>query len=183
MPSRATAIEANALRNSLKALVGSFENLTRAEKIHSAVEVLREIPADDLDAHFEAARLESIGVEEEMRNAEGGGLSAAEFAQKLGVGSAETIRSYRLAGKIFAWEKDERNFRYPAWQIYRGQILPGLSDILAILNAKGLPSLSVISFFIYPSDDLDGKNPLELLRQRKTDEVLDHAKRYGDIGA
>jgi hypothetical protein len=182
MPSEATAIESHVLRQSLRALVGSFDNLTRAEKIHSVVEVLSEIPVDDLDAHFEAARMESVGVEDELRNAEGGGLSAAEFAQKLGVCSAETIRTYRLAGKIFAWEKDERNFRYPAWQIYRGKILPGLSEVLAILNSKELPTLSIISFFIYPSDDLDGKSPLELLRQRQNDEVLDFAKRYGDIG-
>lgn len=182
MPEDAAAIEANVLRNSLRALVSSFENLTRAEKIHSVVEVLRDIPADDLDAHFEAAKLESLGVEDELRNAEGGGLSAVEFAERLGVGSAETIRLYRLSGKIFAWEKGERNFRYPAWQIYRGRMLPGLSDVLAALAAKWLPPLSIVSFFIYPSDELGGKSPLKLLRERRVEEVIGYARRYGEIG-
>src|SRR5690606_3704397 len=65
-------------------------------------------------ATFEEAKLDAIGVEAELRDAEGGGLTSEEFAAKLGPKSAETVRKYRLSGEIFAWEKDQRTLRYPA---------------------------------------------------------------------
>ena len=41
----------------------------------------------------------------------------------------------------------------------------------------------MISFFVYPSEELGDKSPLELLRGNSVEEVLEFAKRYGDIGA
>jgi hypothetical protein len=46
------------------------------------------------EAAFERVRLRSLGVEEKIRSAEGGGLSDAEFAARLGLGSRETVRQY-----------------------------------------------------------------------------------------
>jgi len=182
MITSAEPAEAQALR-SMRALVRSF-GLRPAVQLRVLRKVAEEVPNDhDLDTEFEAARLDAVGVEEELRNAEGGGLTNAVFAAKLGLKSAETIRTYRLAKQVFAWEKDQRNLRYPAWQIHRGKLLPGLHEVLAVLGDKNLPDLSIISFFLYPSDDLDGKSPLELLRAKNVDEVVAHAKRYGDIGS
>jgi hypothetical protein len=46
-----------------------------------------------------------------------------------------------------------------------------------------LHSLSIIGYFLTPSDGLDDVRPLDLLREGKVDEVVADAKRYGDIGA
>lgn len=170
------------LVRTLRAIVDSFD-VEPAVKLEALREVGNDIPKDSLEAEFEAARLDALGTEEELRKLEGGGLSLSEFAKRLGVGSPETIRTYRNEGRIFAWEKDQRNFRYPAWQIHRGSLLPGLPETLAVLREKELSPYAIISFFVYPSDDLGGKSPLQLLRAKKVEEVLEHAKRHGDIGS
>lgn len=141
------------------------------------------VDEDDRDAAFERVRLRSIGVEEELRNLEGGGLSDAEFAKGLGVSSRETVRNYREKGLIFAWEKDSRNLRYPAWQIHDGRLLAGLADVLSILNRQKRSALAIANYFLSESEDLDNSRPLDLLRENRTEEVKAHAERYGDIGA
>jgi hypothetical protein len=141
------------------------------------------LPKLGADAAFERVLLRSLGADSELRAAEGGGLSDAEFAERLGLGSRETIRQYRGKGRIFGWLKGSRSYRYPAWQIHRQELLPGLAEVLAVLNEKGLHSLSTIGYFLTPSDGLDDARPLDLLREGKVDEVVADAKRYGDIGS
>jgi hypothetical protein len=55
--------------------------------------------------------------------------------------------------------------------------------VLAALKEKDLHSLSIIGYFLTPSDGLDDARPLDLLREGKVDQVAADAKRYGDIGA
>jgi hypothetical protein len=135
------------------------------------------------DAAFERVLLRSLDADSELREAEGGGLSDAEFAERMGLSSRETIRQYRGKSRIFGWAKGSRSNRYPAWQIHRKELLPGLAEVLAVLNEKQLHSLSIIGYFLTPSDGLDDVRPLDLLREGKVDEVVADAKRYGDIGA
>ena len=110
-------------------------------------------------------------------------LSDAEFAARLGLRSRETIRQYREKGRIFGWLKDSRSHRYPAWQIYQKELLPGLAQVLAVLKAKELQPLAMISYFLTPSYGLGEHRPLDLLREGKVAEVVSDAERYGDIGA
>jgi hypothetical protein len=119
------------------------------------------------DAAFERVLLRSLG---------------AEFAERMGLGSRETIRQYREKGRIFGWLKGSRSYRYPAWQIHRKELLPGLAEVLAVLREKGLHPLSIIGYFLTPSDGLDDVRPLDLLREGKIDQVVADAQRYGDIG-
>jgi hypothetical protein len=137
------------------------------------------IPAE---AAFERVRLRSLGADDELRDAEGGGLSDAEFAAALRLSSRETIRQYREKGRIFGWKRDTRSYRYPTWQIHQRQLLPGLAQILAVLKEKRLRPLSIIGYFLTPSDDLEDLRPVDLLRDGRVEEVLADAKRYGDIG-
>ena len=134
------------------------------------------------DAAFERVLLRSLGADSELRDSEGGGLSDAEFAERMGLGSRETIRQYREKGRIFGWLKGSRSYRYPAWQIHRKELLPGLAEVLAVLREKGLHPLSIIGYFLTPSDGLDDVRPLDLLREGKIDQVVADAQRYGDIG-
>ena len=64
---------------------------------------------DTADAAFERVRLRSLGAGDELRNAEGGGLSDAEFAAQLVFVQRETVRQYRENGRIFGWIKDSRS--------------------------------------------------------------------------
>jgi hypothetical protein len=59
-------------------------------------------------------RLRSVGVDEELREAEGGGLSDAQFAHSLGIKSRETIRKYREGHRIFGFRNCELPEKIPA---------------------------------------------------------------------
>ncbi len=143
------------------------------------------LPADRADEHsaYQRVRLRSLGVEEEVREMEGGGLSDAEFAARLGVSARETVRNYREKGRIFALAKDTRNLRYPAWQIHDGELLPGLRDVLAALNQQQRSAFAIANYFLSESEELGGKRPLDLLRAKRVAEVKAHAERHGSMGA
>jgi hypothetical protein len=154
-----------------------------ALRVIRAIGEMIEIAPDSEEEAFERVRLRSLGAGAELRDAEGGGLSDMEFATALGLSSRETIRQYREKGLIFAWRKDLRTYRYPAWQIHRKQLLAGLAEVLQVLKEKHLEALSILGYFLTPSDGLDGVRPLDLLREGEVSEVMADARRYGDIGA
>lgn len=114
--------------------VGGKEALRVMRTIGESIE----IPRDAADEAFERVQLRSLDADAELRDAEGGGLSDSEFAARMGLSARETIRQYREKGRVFAWPKDMRSFRYPAWQVHRGQLLPGLAKVLAVLREKQL---------------------------------------------
>jgi hypothetical protein len=155
---------------------------TEALRVMRRVSEEIELPKAAPDASFERVRLRSLGADDELRDAEGGGLSDAEFAARLKIKSRETIRQYREKHRIFGWRKDLRSYRYPAWQIHHNQLLPGLERVIVVLTQKGLQPLSIIGYFLTPSSDLDDVRPLDLLREGRVEEVVPDAERYGEIG-
>jgi hypothetical protein len=171
------------LATALSAMINaSGVDATEALRVMRKVSEEIEFPKPTADAAFERVRLRSLGADDELRAAEGGGLSDAEFAARLGIRSRETIRQYRAKKLIFGWHKDLRSYRYPAWQIHRKALLPGLEQIIAVLERKGLQPLAIIGYFLTPSSDLGDTRPLDLLRKGQVAEVLADAERYGDIG-
>ena len=171
------------LANALSAVVEAAD-ISPRDVLHIFRLLGERLRLDEKDAPsaFERVRLRSIGVEDELRQLEGGGLSDAAFAKRLGVSSRETVRKYREKGLIFAWEKDSRNLRYPAWQIHEGRLLPGLAEVLAILTSQEHSAFSIVNYFLSESEELGGSRPLDLLREGRLDEVKAHAER-NDVGA
>lgn len=169
--------------NALSAVIEAA-NIGARDALHIFRLLGEQLPLDEGDASgaFERVRLRSIGVEEELRQMEGGGLSDAEFAKRLGVSSRETVRKYREKGVIFAWAKDSRNLRYPAWQIHEGRLLPGLAEVLTILHRQKRGAFSIANYFLSKSEELGGCRPLDVLREGRLDDVKAHAER-NDIGA
>lgn len=170
--------------NALTAVIEAAE-LAPPDALHLLRVTAEKLPVaqTDQNAAFERVRLRSLGVEQEVRDLEGGGLSDAEFAARLGVSARETVRNYREKGRIFAWEKDARNLRYPAWQIHGGRLLPGLAEILAVLTRQRRSAFAIANYFLSESEELDGKRPLDLLRANHIAEVKAHAERHGSLGA
>lgn len=132
---------------------------------------------------FNRVRLRSMVVEEEILGEEGGLRSDSQLAKALGLKSRQTVHNYREAGKIFAVPKGERNFLYPAWQVHKAGVLPGLAPVLEILSAKKVSPIGTVLFFLTPAEALNDKRPLDLLRRGETEEVIQHAERYGIIGS
>jgi hypothetical protein len=171
------------LATALSAVIKAADlDATEALRVMRRVSEEIELPKAAPDASFERVRLRSLGADDELRDAEGGGLSDSEFASRLKIKSRETIRQYREKHRIFGWRKDLRSYRYPAWQIHHNQLLPGLERVIAVLTEKGLQPLSIISYFLTPSSDLGEARPLDLLREGQVEEVVAHSERYGEIG-
>jgi hypothetical protein len=79
--------------------------------------------------------------------------------------------------------KGSRNVAYPAWQIHKGALLPGLDAVLKVLREKKPSPAGLVLFFLTPAEALDNKRPLDLLRQGEAADVVRHAQRYGVIGS
>ena len=132
-------------------------------------------------------------IELEILMQEGGTADDAEFASAVGCTVPELLaRSQRRE----YFSVDFRGHRHwPRWQIG----LAGLSDVLPVLEEKGVSSLSVLLFFTTPTDTLalddavdelpdvcDDDSPLVLLRRSGSaaiPRVLRHAQRFGEQGA
>jgi hypothetical protein len=148
--------------------------VTAGEKATSADE--------DRAAAFNRVRLRSIGADDDALAEEGGAVPDAAFAKLLSV-SRSTVHNYREAGRLFALPRGPRNLVYPAWQIHKGQLLPGLDAVLKVLHAKRTSPAGLLLFFLTPAEALDDRRPLDLLRGGELAEVMAHAQRYGVIGA
>ena len=96
--------------------------------------------------------------------------------------SRETVNQWRQHDRILGWKRGVRNYSYPAWQVHRGGLLPGLESVLRALGPKKLGPLEIADYLLSESDELGGR-PLDLLRKADVEPVVEHAKRYGGIGA
>jgi len=127
------------------------------------------------------AALRGANAVRELTDAEGGQCSAEAFGEALGV-SRETVNQWRQSGRILGWRRGLRNYSYPAWQIHRGALLAGLEAVLPSLAAKTKDALEIADYFLSESEELGGR-PLDLLRNADVEPVVEHANRYGDLGA
>ncbi|MGH7945821.1 MAG: hypothetical protein ACREH8_22370 [Opitutaceae bacterium] len=136
---------------------------------------------DNIKALRMRAALRGANAVRELADAEGGQLSAEQFGESIGV-SRETVNQWRQSGRILGWKRGPRNYSYPAWQIRKGALLPGLESVLHALRAKTRDAFEIADYFLSESDELGGR-PLDLLRNADVEPVVEHANRYGDIGA
>ena len=136
---------------------------------------------DNIEALKMRAALRGAGAVNELIEAEGGQISAEEFAHRVNV-SRETVNQWRQQDRVLGWKRGARNYSYPAWQIHQGGLLPGLESVLSALRPKKLGVLEIADYLLSVSDELGGR-PLDLLRKADVEPVIEHAKRYGCIGA
>ncbi len=123
------------------------------------------------------ALLRGVPETQALLDAEGGHLSTQEVARKLCM-APSTIHQWRRVRKLFAWKNEAGAFRFPAWQIYRHAILPGLSDVLTELSRVQMTPIAILDYFLSESGELTSR-PLDALRNGASARVVAHAKRYG----
>jgi hypothetical protein len=143
------------------------------------LQVIKSSKANAEEIAFQRVRMRSQGAEEKLLAEEGGVLSDAEFAEKLGVRSRSTIQNYREQNKIFAVPRGARNLCYPAWQICKKDLLPGLAETLGALAGARPDPLGIALFFLTPAEALDDERPLDLLRRNEVDAVVGQARHHG----
>ena len=121
-----------------------------------------------------------IHARKQLEHAEGGSLSSEEVAELLGLKHRPSVAYKRQAREVIAWRVTAGKWRYPRWQFTREGILPGIKECL-----KALPTdngFGAMIFFLSPRHSLEGKRPLDLLREGKVQEAVAAAERH-DIHA
>ena len=128
------------------------------------------------DAGFdpeEAGRL----LVQKMQAAEGGAWTAQELEERFGLTPA-ALHKRRKEHRIVFWRDAKHRFHYPRWQFTEtGALLPGIQEVLQTFRSTD--EWRLISYFLAPREQLDGRAPLELLRAGEVAEVAAHARVHG----
>lgn len=121
------------------------------------------------------ARRGVIKARAELKQEEGGHISADEAAARSKLSKAELLGRFK-ARRVLGW-REKNGARFPVWQFSEtGGLLRGFEQALELLNAK--PSYDVwakLLFFLNRRHSLGGERPLDLLRAGRSKEVLDLA--------
>ncbi len=106
---------------------------------------------------------------------EGGTVRAGAVAKRLGV-PVPMVEQLRHAGHVLAVQ-GQHGYTYPAWQFEGRGVLSGLPTVLRALG--GDPGTQLL-FLLTPNTALDGRRPLDLLREGAQDEVLRAVRATGE---
>jgi hypothetical protein len=128
------------------------------------------------------AHVRGLGARQRLAEAEGGSWSSEDAARLLQISKTAVLK--RLAAdRLLAWREERlQAARFPRWQFdEHGQVLAGLEEVLEILNQdERLDAWGKILFFLQEKPSLDGRRPLDLLRQGKLKEVCLAAQAYAE---
>jgi hypothetical protein len=122
------------------------------------------------------------GIEHRKRIIEklGGSLSVEQVSELIGI-SRQAVDKRRSQNQLIGLTQGKRGYAYPAFQFEDGKTLDGLKVVLDALSAHD-PWMQSI-FFANGNDRLNGRTPLDALRQGKTEAVVRAAEAYGEQGA
>ena len=125
------------------------------------------------------ALMRGAAAREEIKEAEGGSLSAEEAGTRLGISKTAILKRYQK-GQLLGWREAKQNaVRFPVWQFTEDNVLPGLSEVLGVFqDAEWLDDWGRIVFLLTPLGSMKGKRPLDLLRNGKTRPVIGAAQAY-----
>jgi hypothetical protein len=133
----------------------------------------------EINERLAQARSRGRAVREKMKLAEGGSITTAEVAVRLGLSEAVVLEQC-ARGRLLAWREGRaRILRFPVWQFQGDQLLAGLKEVLKVLNRdKRLDDFGRIGFFLCTFGRLDGLRPLDCLRTNRKDKALLAAQAY-----
>jgi hypothetical protein len=131
-------------------------------------------------SQYAAALMRGLAVREELKLQEGGSCSADEARSLLGISKTAVLKRYQK-GQLLGWrEAGQGAVRFPVWQFQEHGVLPGLPEVLAVFaKADWVDDWTRILFFLGARRSLDGRRPLDLLREGKIAKVCSLAA--GDL--
>ena len=146
------------------------EIMDRVREVRAAIEHLQKEIAPFLFSP-EAAGEKIVA---ELKSAEGGAWSDAEYREKFNVSSAFLHRR-RKEHRIVFWRDARDNFYYPRWQFDgNGALRPGIQEVLQTFQSQD--TWRMMRYFLGPRTQLGGRRPLDLLQKGDVDAVLEHAR-------
>lgn len=102
----------------------------------------------------------------------------AQKAGELTGRSRQSVERLRRDGRVLALRVG-RQWRYPVWQFdpdARAGVVPHLSEVVDLLF---LSPQGAALWLLEPKEELDGRAPVEYLRARKAEPVIELATAYG----
>jgi hypothetical protein len=127
-----------------------------------------------MDPGLAAAIARGDVVRQQLTVDEGGSISSTEAASLLRVARTTVLGRWR-AHRIVGW-KQAKAVWFPLWQFDGAKLLPGIEEILKIFHSDD--QWRVMMYFLGNRLSLDGRRPLDLLREGKVSQVVAHAKAY-----
>ena len=128
------------------------------------------------------AQLRGLEVRQQLADSEGGSLSSDEIARLLRISKTAVLKRL-AAGRLLAWREERlQAARFPRWQFNdHGQVLPGLEEVLDILNQDArLDPWGKILFFLQSRTGPEGQRPLDQLRDGQVKDVVLAARAYAE---
>ncbi len=174
-----------------QAMVDEFTGMIRKHRDENPTTVARLLnvafdlslgPRDTRANQLARATVRGLEVRQQLAEAEGGSLSSEETARLLRISKTAVLK--RLdAGRLLAWREERlQAARFPHWQFdAHGHVLPGLEEVLAILNQdERLDAWAKVLFFLQEKTSLADRRPLDLLREGRLQEVCLTAHAYAE---
>lgn len=134
---------------------------------------------------WQQARLRGLRASRELLASAGGGLTSKQVAELLGI-TRQAVDKKRKEGKLLALRLGSRGYAYPASQLTKQGVLPGWTEVLAILrhhDPRQEDPWRGLIFLMSPNSYLGGESPLQRLLAGDTAAVLRAAGSFGEHGA
>ena len=158
----------------IKKVSASVESEISLDKLFNILETLT-LAAEEADPLLKA-KLKGLEVKQQLLAQDGEPLNSQEVADLLGM-TRQAVDKRRNSNKLLGLSLGKRGYRYPAWQVERGGILPGWELVLAALAE--ISSWGKLQFMLSGDIRLEGKTPLECLQIGEIEKVVAAAKAYG----
>lgn len=159
------------------------KNVPIAEFLKTVIDSYPVQPSTDSAEEEARARVLARGVlaRKKLEQAEGGSLSSEEVAHLLGLSKRQSVDYQRKEKALVAWRTSAGKWRYPRWQFNKNGALPEMKQCLRALATDN--EWGAMIFFLSPRYSLDGRRPLDLLREGKVEEVVAAAHRHHHHGS
>ncbi len=153
------------LSEELRPILGKYQQMKNAEIARAVVHARFELMHQP-DKALERALARGLFVREAAKQEEGGNISADQAAHRLGISKTSVLERFKK-GQLLGWrETRQKAVRFPVWQFAHDEVLTGLPKVLSILSKSSqIDDWGRIMFFLNPRDSLEGKRPLDALRE------------------
>ena len=125
-----------------------------------------------------AARLRGVKAKKQMLKVQGEPWSSKDVASYLNV-ALNTVSKQRRQGKILGLHCGKSGYLFPSWQFKSNEVLPGLKEVLKVLNDNQVPDWDKLRFFVTSDFRLSSSTPLAYLHQNAIERAIEAARSYG----
>jgi hypothetical protein len=150
------------------------------EALQDAHAIAADLPREASDP-LTAAMLRGAEMKRTLLQADGGVLTATDLAAVLGI-TTQALGKRRMKNQVF-WLDIGDGYAYPAFQIRKDGLLPGIRDVLDGFDTELTDAWTRVSFMVTGDARLAGRRPIDVLREGDIASVVRAAQGFGHDGA